>query len=281
MNFNPRSPCGERLCSRAVRRRTIHFNPRSPCGERPDTRNALLGPDRFQSTLPLRGATIRQHGRGKPRRFQSTLPLRGATGDLGHSAAVHVISIHAPLAGSDLTSLKAYAGVCYFNPRSPCGERLDFGLPPDADPEFQSTLPLRGATKSSMTLCTAIDYFNPRSPCGERRADWRVGYGIPVFQSTLPLRGATSMLPLWGGIVVFQSTLPLRGATAIDIHRVAFIEISIHAPLAGSDPRRRGPRTGPAHFNPRSPCGERPMPSSVSTISSKFQSTLPLRGATA
>ena len=34
-NFNPRSPCGERLVIVCKRQKIIHFNPRSPCGERP------------------------------------------------------------------------------------------------------------------------------------------------------------------------------------------------------------------------------------------------------
>ena len=34
--------------------------------------------------------------------FQSTLPLRGATAEIGDMQRLHVISIHAPLAGSDL-----------------------------------------------------------------------------------------------------------------------------------------------------------------------------------
>ena len=33
-NFNPRSPCGERLRRGAVRQAAVYFNPRSPCGER-------------------------------------------------------------------------------------------------------------------------------------------------------------------------------------------------------------------------------------------------------
>ena len=33
-HFNPRSPCGERLCRREKSRQNYHFNPRSPCGER-------------------------------------------------------------------------------------------------------------------------------------------------------------------------------------------------------------------------------------------------------
>ena len=35
-DFYPRSPCGERLLPRVLRRFTLcHFYPRSPCGERP------------------------------------------------------------------------------------------------------------------------------------------------------------------------------------------------------------------------------------------------------
>ena len=35
-DFNPRSPCGERLCRQTVAERDAkNFNPRSPCGERP------------------------------------------------------------------------------------------------------------------------------------------------------------------------------------------------------------------------------------------------------
>ena len=35
-------------------------------------------------------------------------------------------------------------------------------------------------------------------------------------------------------------------------------DISIHAPRVGSDKNESGERTAPQHFNPRSPCGERP-----------------------
>ena len=78
----------------------------------------------FQSTLPLRGATISRYKRSciqcnfNPRspygerphlsdasfpgtEFQSTLPLRGATGWLAHKMGLPIISIHAPLTGSD------------------------------------------------------------------------------------------------------------------------------------------------------------------------------------
>ena len=57
-------------------------------------------------------------------------------------------------------------------------------------------------------------------------------------------------------------------------------DISIHAPLAGRDGLGSwwgGPGTD---FNPRAPCGARPLVVGALTFFIKFQSTRPLRGAT-
>ena len=58
--------------------------------------------------------------------------------------------------------------------------------------------------------------------------------------------------------VMFQSTLPVWGATC-----------------GCSCPRRRY-----CCFNPRSPCGERPVKTTSFALSTRFQSTLPVWGAT-
>ena len=102
-------------------------------------------------------------------------------------------------------------------------------------------------------------HFNPRSPWGERR--WR-GQNIT-------------------GKVGFQSTLPVGGATKNwDDYRQKF-KISIHAPRGGSDGRSVGVAAGRRDFNPRSPWGERPRTSNDGyPYSSRFQSTLPVGGAT-
>ena len=102
--------------------------------------------------------------------FQSTLPLRGATQIYGKPHCVGIISIHAPLAGSDINPPYRQRQRRYFNPRSPCGERHvgdPFGVGLRA---FQSTLPLRGATDFKRNL-----------------------WYVTQFQSTLPLRGATTI----------------------------------------------------------------------------------------
>ena len=79
--------------------------------------------------------------------------------------------------------------------------------------------------------------------------------------------------------LIFQSTLPLRGATRRGDTQHQRQGISIHAPLAGSDPNtvadaakpkkfqstlplrgatsRLGSLRRRPYFNPRSPCGER------------------------
>ena len=57
--------------------------------------------------------------------------------------------------------------------------------------------------------------------------------------------------------------------------------ISIHAPRVGSDLHDSSLLHQCIYFNPRSPCGERPLYLSVSVLSAApFQSTLPVWGAT-
>ena len=56
--------------------------------------------------------------------------------------------------------------------------------------------------------------------------------------------------------------------------------ISIHAPRTGSDTACWATAPSRSNFNPRSPHGERPGESSISSQLSQFQSTLPARGAT-
>ena len=146
---------------------------------------------------------------------------------------------------------------------------------------FQSTLPLRGATPPIRHQSRKKIHFNPHSPCGERR------YGKAVEQT------------VWE----FQSTLPLREATRYARYNPYRCDFNPHSPCGERRGWRCRPREGGCNFNPHSPCGERPDPHLraflVDVISIhtplagsddpanpkairnwKFQSTLPLRGAT-
>ena len=149
-------------------RRLSHFNPRSPWGERPGN----VGKE------------------GDHWKFQSTLPVGGATILLFCSQSYHLISIHAPRGGSDITLIKRRKTAGDFNPRSPWGERPVDTLAIAMVVTFQSTLPVGGATIDGFTFSGSVrisihaprggsdhfqelpkakvQHFNPRSPWGER-----------------------------------------------------------------------------------------------------------------
>ena len=146
-------------------------------------------------------------------RFQSTLPVWGATRIIRHYILPGV----------------------YFNPRSPCGERL-IALPVlGCVEQFQSTLPVWGATQ-----------------CGQHQRDTTgISIHAPRVGSDQPGRSTPST------IFVFQSTLPVWGATKDGVKVIQVQRISIHAPRVGSDPGSGQERLVESDFNPRSPCGER------------------------
>ncbi len=178
--------------------------------------NPICAPLPFQSTLPVWGATnCRRPNWEWLTPFQSTLPVWGAT-------------LSAPVWPGDAIS---------FNPRSPCGERLEsherflvvVGVSihaPRVGSDYERAGDFANAQGVSIHAPRVGSDF-PRSPChqGKRR-----------FQSTLPVWGATtdsegsviarsSFNPrspcgerpenccTTGCNAVFQSTLPVWGAT--------------------------------------------------------------------
>ncbi len=79
-----------------------------------------------------------------------------------------------------------------------------------------------------------------------------------LFQPTLPARGATLGQPVREPQrKQFQPTLPARGATNMVFPLTFTQSISTHAPRTGSDRTWRFSPSARAHFNPRSPHGER------------------------
>ncbi len=170
MNFNPRSPCGERRgCLLGCSKRP-DFNPRSPCGERLRAAEWVfpggvisihaprVGSDASAASVITQGAdisihaprvgsdTVFQRPRDGAGQFQSTLPVWGATGinpDL--VLADDSFQSTLPVWGATGKNTVKIALILNFNPRSPCGERRQFGR-----------------------FCGKLSHFNPRSPCGER-----------------------------------------------------------------------------------------------------------------
>ena len=191
--------------------------------------------------------------------FQSTRPMRGATLFPSSCRKRGNISIHAPHAGRDQEAVAdKYTAM-----------------------EFQSTRPMRGATFLAKTKPISEEDFNPRAPCGARQMVCLFLLVDLLFQSTRPMRGATTVGAAAPTCFLFQSTRPMRGATPQTWYAYNDDGISIHAPHAGRDdgyPRCAGAHY---HFNPRAPCGAR-LPSPRPPSSGRgFQSTRPMRGATA
>ena len=79
----------------------IDFNPRSPWGERLRITKWKTCRLSFQSTLPVGGATPGWNENDLIYRFQSTLPVGGATLRSSSRPCISSISIHAPRGGSD------------------------------------------------------------------------------------------------------------------------------------------------------------------------------------
>ena len=147
---------------------------------------------------------------------------------------------------------------------------------------FQSTLPARGATCLVFRCVVTTTYFNPRSPRGERLTQAAFGAeSLSHFNPRSPRGERRSAILSPFASPRFQSTLPARGATSVDDSGKPTAWISIHAPREGSDLQNIKRRASRRNFNPRSPRGERPITLSDGSGESRFQSTLPARGATA
>ena len=146
---------------------------------------------------------------------------------------------------------------------------------------FQSTHPLRGATlRPSVSSLSGLN-FNPRTPCGVRLRRWPPCGWSRYFNPRTPC-GVRLALALDGREILHISIhAPLAGCDKEITAEILAIGISIHAPLAGCDCSSLSASSTQPNFNPRTPCGVRPVASTPSCAPSVFQSTHPLRGATA
>ena len=168
-----------------------------------------------------------------------------------------LISIHAPLAGCDVTERPISARHCDFNPRTPCGVRRSGELGITLTSTFQSTHPLRGATGRNRAYGQVRWHFNPRTPCGVRLHTGARGLQAQNFNPRTPCGVRRSkcggMLPHKG----FQSTHPLRGATPLRWrYRPSAPYFNPRTPC-GVRPAESWALRSPRHFNPRTPCGVR------------------------
>ena len=190
--------------------------------------------------------------------FQSTRPVRGAT-PYGKRIWQSVkVSIHAPRAGRDDAKKRKAKEMKCFNPRAPCGARLEDGNLCVSFYMVSIHAPRAGRDCARGNGLACFNGFNPRAPCGARRQGVEPGVVDPLFQSTRPVRGATPVestvaegdrvsihapragrdveeLLVTTPVKKFQSTRPVRGATTAEQGIGGGGAVSIHAPRAGRD----------------------------------------------
>ena len=194
-------------------------------------------------------------------------------------AEAQAISIHAPRTGSDPQISQMQTSRCYFNPRSPHGERRR-GLRASCVPcRFQSTLPARGARAP---LCDGvavggISIHAPRTGSDKhRRALFaykrisihapRTGSDVNLFQHQrhfvisihAPRTGSDVINKIRANSAIqFQSTLPARGATKQQRQLHCWLAFQSTLPARGATRGSGDWQDDHQDFNPRSPHGER------------------------
>ena len=216
----------------------LDFNPRPPCGGRQSADTAAQKDKKFQSTSSVWRTTV----------------LRDLPGHL------QCISIHVLRVEDDPAAQSGRALMGYFNPRPPCGGR-----------PYSHSKRHRAASISIHVLrveddATAapykevIAYFNPRPPCGGRPGSATAGYTAQVFQSTSSVwRTTPPRRHIIRRYTIFQSTSSVWRTTPEVRKETHVVDISIHVLRVEDDPpptKEGGPH---ADFNPRPPCGGRPL----------------------
>ena len=146
------------------------------------------------------------------------------------------ISIHTPHAGSDGRRRRGGGKLQYFNPHSPCGERLRLLYFPTPPTLISIHTPHAGSDRNQgySPAFFPISIHTPHAGSDGCKAP--CCHCICRFQSTLPMRGATTAIGSLQFLLIFQSTLPMRGATLLPVLLFLPLPISIHTPHAGSDP---------------------------------------------
>ena len=214
VNFNPRAPCGARPEDFRVHDLILHISIHAPrVGRDYGVPNYSLLADEFQSTRPVWGATLVTSSTNDSQIFQSTRPVWGAT--------------RAKLSNTQRDR--------NFNPRAPCGARLNTPKNADCHSKFQSTRPVWGAT-AFVTESDAQQVISIHAP--------RVGRDAHLIFINIRL-------------TIISIHAPRVGRDAMLCVGILEARISIHAPRVGRDTPTMLNVGFLFDFNPRAPCGAR------------------------
>ena len=170
--------------------------------------------------------------------FQSTHSLRSATGNGVYIYGAEIVSIHALLAECDSRRFPRRPGKIRFNPRTPCGVR--HGNQRGHGPRIPVSIHALLAEcdfRVPFARSSLLISFNPRTPCGVRP----VGMGAHWLFCLVSIHALLAECDQVGGCP--------------NHHGI----VSIHALLAECDLTGSCLGVFAGSFNPRTPCGVRPV----------------------
>ena len=171
-----------------------------------------------------------------------------------------LVSIHAPRVGCDLSDLASDANLTV----------------------FQFTHPVWGATWSDARTDKQYRRFNSRTPCGVRLDDLGREPTEVLFQFTHPVWGATNTLTKYPiQLRRFNSRTPCGVRRLVVLLLYSHFGFNSRTPCGVRLPTSCHSSTVLYCFNSRTPCGVRLPPSGGGLLSSRFQFTHPVWGATA
>ena len=251
--------------------------------------------------LLLRGATRKSSRPSSSSPFQYMLLLRGATRQPRSRHRQNGVSIHAPLARSNLHGCTVCrTGRCFntcssceeqphalprpharrrFNTCSSCEEQQIFFVFRFFKFRFQYMLLLRGATRTFKPCCFAhtFQYMllarGATFPRLRHSGDGHVSIHAPLARSNL-------FVDIPDPATAVSIHAPLARSNGDDAIALEWTNVSIHAPLARSNASLH-PRSPPAGcFNTCSSCEEQLAAAGAGTQIQTFQYMLLLRGAT-
>ena len=206
-----------------------------------------------------------------------------------------------PLAGHDPDSADRRHPRQNFNPRAPCGARLNYEvLTTIYRQRFQSTCPLRGTTGDGegqqghrpisihvplaghdfvapAPTVTAY-YFNPRAPCGARHNRACKGKVSPNFNPRAPCGARLAHSRLAKAST--RHFNPRAPCGARRCHRYTSYTAMHFNPRAPCGARRQTCWGSPSrcYFNPRAPCGARRSITACSNSGGSISIHVPLAG---
>ena len=259
-HFNPRPPCGGRPFGLQHFMRLDYFNPRPPCGGRQPFADYYAVYDGFQSTSSM---------------WRTTVTVSSAAG--ASAISIHVLHVEddpivvtmppngenfnpRPPCGGRLEHLQPNFTIVNFNPRPPCGGRPRRHPQNRSSGKFQSTSSVWRTTTTGPLYLLNLAHFNPRPPCGGRPHKHPQSRSFAKFQSTSSV-WRTTVLTFYKRVNLEISIHVLRvedDGSTVAVRGVS-LEISIHVLRVEDDIIRTPCIMGMAYFNPRPPCGGRRM----------------------